>query len=270
MVEAGANEIPEAEILDALDIAHGEIKKLCALQRELAEKVGKEKLDRRGARRSTRRSTRARSRPRTAPRSTRRPQVEDKLEPPGRLQGRRGAGPRSSTPATRGRGRTPSARRGPGGLRQAREGDHPRADRGPEEAPRRARGRRDPRHRHRGRRRSAHARLGAVHARPDAGPQRGRPRHDARGDAPRHARARDGQVLLAPLQLPALLGRGGRVHARSQAPRHRPRRARRAGAGADDPDARRSSRTRSAWSRTSSSPTARPRWPRVCGSSRCR
>jgi polyribonucleotide nucleotidyltransferase len=44
MVEAGANEIPEAEILDALDIAHGEIRKLCQIQRELAEKAGKEKL----------------------------------------------------------------------------------------------------------------------------------------------------------------------------------------------------------------------------------
>jgi polyribonucleotide nucleotidyltransferase len=43
MVEAGANEIPEAEILDALDIAHAEIKKLCELQRDLAAKVGKEK-----------------------------------------------------------------------------------------------------------------------------------------------------------------------------------------------------------------------------------
>ncbi len=43
MVEAGANEIPEAEILDALDIAHAEIKKLCALQRDLAAKVGKTK-----------------------------------------------------------------------------------------------------------------------------------------------------------------------------------------------------------------------------------
>ncbi len=43
MVEAGANEIPEAEILDALDIAHAEIKKLCALQRDLAAKVGKQK-----------------------------------------------------------------------------------------------------------------------------------------------------------------------------------------------------------------------------------
>ena len=45
MVEAGANEVPEAEILDALDIAHGEIKKLCAAQRELAEKAGKPKLE---------------------------------------------------------------------------------------------------------------------------------------------------------------------------------------------------------------------------------
>src|SRR5437763_10613203 len=44
MVEAGANEIPEAEILDALDIAHDEIKKLCALQRDLAQRVGKEKI----------------------------------------------------------------------------------------------------------------------------------------------------------------------------------------------------------------------------------
>ncbi|MGI8571613.1 MAG: polyribonucleotide nucleotidyltransferase [Solirubrobacteraceae bacterium] len=45
MVEAGAGEIPEAEILDALDIAHEEIKKLCAAQRELAEKAGKPKME---------------------------------------------------------------------------------------------------------------------------------------------------------------------------------------------------------------------------------
>jgi polyribonucleotide nucleotidyltransferase len=45
MVEAGAEEIPEAEILDALDIAHDTIRKLCGAQRELAEKAGKEKLE---------------------------------------------------------------------------------------------------------------------------------------------------------------------------------------------------------------------------------
>ena len=43
MVEAGATEITEAEILDALDIAHAEIKRLCEAQRELAQKAGKEK-----------------------------------------------------------------------------------------------------------------------------------------------------------------------------------------------------------------------------------
>jgi polyribonucleotide nucleotidyltransferase len=44
MVEAGANEIPEAEILDALDIAHTEIRKICAAQHELAAQAGREKL----------------------------------------------------------------------------------------------------------------------------------------------------------------------------------------------------------------------------------
>jgi len=44
MVEAGANFIPEAEILDALDIAHDAIKKIIAAQVELAAKCGKQKL----------------------------------------------------------------------------------------------------------------------------------------------------------------------------------------------------------------------------------
>jgi polyribonucleotide nucleotidyltransferase len=45
MVEAGSNGVTEAEILDALDIAHGEIKKLVATMEELREKAGKEKLE---------------------------------------------------------------------------------------------------------------------------------------------------------------------------------------------------------------------------------
>src|SRR2546423_3454629 len=45
MVEAGANGITEAEILDALDIAHGEIKKLVAAMEELQQLAGKEKLE---------------------------------------------------------------------------------------------------------------------------------------------------------------------------------------------------------------------------------
>ena len=45
MVECGASEVPEAEILDALDIAHGAIKQLVAAQHELREKAGKPKAE---------------------------------------------------------------------------------------------------------------------------------------------------------------------------------------------------------------------------------
>ncbi|HET9073394.1 MAG TPA: polyribonucleotide nucleotidyltransferase [Solirubrobacteraceae bacterium] len=45
MVEAGANEIPEAEILDALDIAHDAIKKLVAAQADLKAQAGKPAIE---------------------------------------------------------------------------------------------------------------------------------------------------------------------------------------------------------------------------------
>src|SRR5688500_1483030 len=45
MVEAGANEISEAEILDALDIAHAAIKELCEAQHELRGQAGREKVE---------------------------------------------------------------------------------------------------------------------------------------------------------------------------------------------------------------------------------
>ena len=45
MVEAGAHEIPEAEILDALDIAHDAIKQLVAVQVELKAKAGKPTIE---------------------------------------------------------------------------------------------------------------------------------------------------------------------------------------------------------------------------------
>jgi len=44
MVEGGANEVPEEVVLDAILYAHGEIKKLCEIQEELRNKVGKEKI----------------------------------------------------------------------------------------------------------------------------------------------------------------------------------------------------------------------------------
>src|ERR671919_651125 len=43
MVECGADEIPESRILEALELAHGEIKKLCEAQEDLQRQVGKPK-----------------------------------------------------------------------------------------------------------------------------------------------------------------------------------------------------------------------------------
>ncbi|MGD9569706.1 MAG: polyribonucleotide nucleotidyltransferase [Sedimentibacter sp.] len=45
MVEAGANEIPEAKMLDAILYAHEEIKKICDFIEEIKAEVGKEKSD---------------------------------------------------------------------------------------------------------------------------------------------------------------------------------------------------------------------------------
>ena len=140
MVEAGANEIPEAEILDALDIAHAEIKKLCALQRELADegRQGEESL-----RGDPGRPADPRRDPRLARRGARGCDAgRGQARPPGRHQGRRGGDPRAARDAgARGclrgaaQGRQEAPRRGADGLRQAREVDHPRAHRRPQEAP---------------------------------------------------------------------------------------------------------------------------------------
>jgi polyribonucleotide nucleotidyltransferase len=43
MVEAGAHEIPEETILEAFEVAHGEILKICDAQEELRRQIGKEK-----------------------------------------------------------------------------------------------------------------------------------------------------------------------------------------------------------------------------------
>ena len=259
MVEAGANEVTEAEILDALDIAHGEIKKLCAAQRELRE------AGRQGEGRD------------------RAPQVDEAVA--GELKEQFGAALERGHPgrSTSSSARTPPSasrrrpsRRSPATPRPTTERQAPQAqlafDKLEKEIIRqriavdkkRPDGRAAEEIRDdldRGGVAAAHARLRALHPRPDAGLLGRRPRHHARRDAARHARAPDAEALLPPLQLPALLGRGGGLHARSQAPRHRPRRARRAGARAGVP-VRGRSRTRSASCPTSSSRTARRRWRR--------
>src|SRR5256885_1070469 len=43
MVEAGAEEVPEEKLLEALELAHAEIKKICEVQEQLREQIGKPK-----------------------------------------------------------------------------------------------------------------------------------------------------------------------------------------------------------------------------------
>ena len=139
MVEAGANEVSEAEILDALDIAHAEIKKLCAAAARAAPR-------RPARRRSTsrrRRSTRACSRrSRAARRRARRGHAgRGQARAPGRDEGRRGGRPRAVLRRPDADDYAEHAPARAARVRQAREGDHPRAHRRQEEAPRRPRAR---------------------------------------------------------------------------------------------------------------------------------
>ncbi|MBV8206100.1 MAG: polyribonucleotide nucleotidyltransferase [Acidobacteria bacterium] len=45
MIEAGADEVPEATVVDAIEFAHTEIKKICAAISELAQQVGNKKRE---------------------------------------------------------------------------------------------------------------------------------------------------------------------------------------------------------------------------------
>ena len=109
---------------------------------------------------------------------------------------------------------------------------------------------------------AAHARVGALHARADADHVAAHARYGQGGPADRRPVARVGAPVHAPLQLPALLGRGDGLHARAEAARHRSRCARAALARGGDPAGRATSRTRSGSSPRRSSRTARRRWAR--------
>ena len=156
---------------------------------------------------------------------------------PGRDEGGRGGGAREVLRRPRGRRPTPSTAPGRScafdKLEKTLVRERIAVQQG---APRRPRRRRDPR---RSRSRSACCRARTAPRCSRAARRRrsrvaalGTTREEMRLD---NARPRDVQALLPPLQLPAVLGRGGGLHARPEAPRHRPRRARRAGARPDDP-----------------------------------
>ena len=184
MVEAGANEIPEAEILDALDIAHDAIKKLCQAQRDLAAKAGKEKLQVEPPQIDEALIEQIRASHGAALDAA--TQVVDKLERQDATKAVEEAVAEqyAGDPASDDHAERRSA--APAGVREAREGDDPQPHRRPEEAPRRPLGERDPPDHDRGGAAAARSRLGSLHARPDAGAVGRRARHAQGGDAARH------------------------------------------------------------------------------------
>ena len=167
MVEAGANEIPEAEILDALDIAHDAIKKLCQAQRDLAAKAGKEKLQVEPPQIDEALIEQIRSSHGAALDAA--TQVVDKLERQDATKAveeavaEQYAGDPASDDHAERRAAALAA------FAKLEKAIDPQPHRRPEEAPRRALGERDPPDHDRGGAAAAHARLGALHARPDAG-----------------------------------------------------------------------------------------------------
>ena len=96
MVECGAEGVTEAEVLDALDIAHGEIKKIVASIEELRGIAGKDKIEvevpkvDEGLLEQIKSSYGAKLDEAT--------QVRREAGPPGRDQGGRGRGPRRARP----------------------------------------------------------------------------------------------------------------------------------------------------------------------------
>ena len=129
--------------------------------------------------------------------------------------------------------------------------------------------RRDPADHLRGRRAAAHPRLGAVHARRDAGAGHHHARHQPGRAAHRGAHRQHRQALPAPLQLPAVFDRRDQAAARRQPARGRPRPPGRARHRPRAPDREGVPLRRSASSRRSSSRTAARRWPRSAAAS-CR
>ena len=177
MVEAGANEISEAAILDALDIAHGEIKKLCAAQRELAEKAGKAKMEVEVP--QVDESVLSELRAEFGKALSEATQVEDKLE---RQDATKAVEEHALEPLS-GDEDAEDYKEKRAAVQMAfdklEKDTDPQAHRRRQEAPRRPCRRRDPRHLDRGRGGPAHARLGHLHPRADAGVLGGRPRHHA-------------------------------------------------------------------------------------------
>ena len=277
MIEGFGEELPEPEMADAIMEAHRLNQEIIALQFDLLEAVGLPLPERR--------RDAARPAPAAALRSLRRrasettKQIVHEARAEQRHQGVAGDDRQGAVPGGRATAFTIAAP-------QAGDGDGAPVERARDAGPdqggvlgRRGAGgsRADP-GRQAARRPRARATCGPSSARSgllprahgsalfqrgrDPGPGDHRAGHRRRRAARRRHHGRVQQEVHARLQHAPLRGRRDPADSRARPPRDRPWRAGRAVGRADLAASRAISRTRSAWSPTSSNPTVRARWPR--------
>jgi len=221
MVEAGAHQLPESTMLEALRMAHNEIRKLVEFPARLARcdrQADHELPIAEGVPGRHRRGARAR-------------RLADHRRCAQRRQGVARGAARSLQQETvaRPRGAFSGCEvRHHQGLRVRGEEGRPVRDPRRGHPPGRAPDRRDPANLGRGWRPATHAWFRALHPGPDAGAVDSHHRFWSGSAENRRARPGELQALLSSLQLPAVLGRGGAAVALTWPPRDRPRRARRA------------------------------------------
>ena len=204
MVEAGAKEVTEEQVVEALETAHAAIKQIVAAIDDLAQGSRQEEADGRqeGNRprllpRGRGEGARAADRGDAHPRQAR--ELRDASTRCSRSSSRRF--PRAKSSAR------PKPRHIFKELKEKVLRDEVLDARRPARRPQVRRG---PADLDRNRRPAAHPRLGRVHARRDAGARHLHARHRRRRAEDRELRGRDVEELHAPLQLPALLGRRSR------------------------------------------------------------
>ena len=255
MVEAGANEVPEDTLVEAIALGHQECRQLVRAQRALAQLAGKAAV---GVRRRRAPGSRARG---AGPRGHAGPDP-GRHPDPGEGPPRAGADEARAGGPRRGRSRRVAQGQGPRAARQAREAGSPADGARGRRPHRRPQVHRDSGDQRRGVVPAPDSRLGALHPRRDAGAGRRHARDQAGRAAGRDPGRGDDQAVHAPLQLP-VVQRGGDPPLRQPGPPgDRTRRARRALRRCPSCRRARASPTRSASSRTSWSPTAPRPWPR--------
>ena len=206
MVEAGAKEVTEEQVVGALEAAHAAIKQIVAVIDDLAKAAGKKKLA--VAKKEIAADFYKEIEEKVLVPLAEAMRIRDKLENYETRRAQRSKNLIAALPEDEAEQKA-DAKAIFKELKEKVLRDEVLTQRRPA---RRPQVRRNPADLDRDRRPAAHARLGRLHARRNAGARHLHARHGRRCAEDRELRGRDVEELHAPLQLPAVLGRRNRTH----------------------------------------------------------